>query len=98
MSPHPPELERRYRGLLFAYSPAYRAERGEEIVATLLDLAGPGRRTPNLAEAADLIAGGLRQRLGLASIAGFDAGLGVAAPFALTVAVGISAFACWRVE
>ncbi|MGE5829381.1 MAG: hypothetical protein ACM30G_13645 [Micromonosporaceae bacterium] len=98
MSAGPPKLERRYRRLLFAYSPSYRQARGDEIVATLLDVAGPGRHTPSLAEAADLIVGGLRQRLALASIAGFDAGLAVAAPLALTLAAGISAFAWWRVE
>ncbi len=91
-------LERRYRRLLLSYPPEYRASRGNEIVATLLDVAEPGRRTPRVAEAADLVAAGLRQRLGVAAIAGFDAGLVVAAPVALALAAGISAFAWWRVE
>ncbi len=91
-------LERRYRRLLFAYPAAYRADRGDEIVATLLDLAGPGRRTPRLADTVDLIASGIRRRVGTAALAGFDAGLTVAAPVALALAAGISAFAWWRVE
>ena len=91
-------LERRYRRLLFAYPADYRVRRGDEIVATLLDLAAPGRRFPSFADAADLISGGLRRRLGTASIAGFEAGLALAAPFALAIAAGISAYAWWRVE
>ncbi len=91
-------LERRCRRLLVAYPAAYRADRGDEIVATMLDLTGPDRRSPRLADAADLVASGLRRRLGTAALAGFDAGLTVAAPVALALAAGISAFAWWRVE
>ena len=91
-------LERRYRRLLLAYAPPYRAARGDEIVATLLDLAPPGRRTPRPGEVADLVLSGVRQRLGVGSIAGLDAGFTVAAPVALTLAAGISAYAWWRVE
>jgi hypothetical protein len=57
-------LERRYRRLLLAYPKAYRAERGGEIVGTLLDAAAPDRRRPAFREAAALIFGGLRVRLG----------------------------------
>jgi len=57
-------LERRYRTLLRAYPAGYRAERGDEIVGTLLDGAADGRRRPGLREAASLILGGLRTRLG----------------------------------
>ena len=60
-------LARRYRRLLFAYPVAYRTRRADEIVGTLLDLAAPGRRRPTLAEAADLIAGGVRHRWGCSS-------------------------------
>jgi hypothetical protein len=91
-------LERRCRRLLRAYPADYRSHRGDEIVATLLDTTPPGRRSPQLADAADVVVGGLRHRLGVASIAGFDAGLGVAAPVALALAAGISVFAWWRVE
>jgi hypothetical protein len=86
------------RVLLLAYPRAYRIERGEEILSTLIDAAGPGQRLPALADASDVLAAGLRQRLGIPSLAGFDAGLVAAAPIALTLAAGISAFAWWRVE
>ncbi len=57
-------LERRYRRLLVAYPAGYRDRRADEIVGTILDAAPPGRRRPSLADAADLVAGGLRQRIG----------------------------------
>jgi hypothetical protein len=96
--PAPSTLERRYRTLLRAYPARYRAERGEEILGTLLDLAGPDRRSPRISDAADLVASGLRYRLGMGTVAGLDGGLATAAPIALCVAAGISAFAWWRVE
>jgi hypothetical protein len=86
------------RALLLAYPRSYRAERGEEILSTLLDSAVPGQRLPRAADAADVVAAGLRVRLGIPSMAGFDAGLAAAAPIALALAAGISAFAWWRVE
>src|SRR5688500_2615879 len=91
-------LARRYRRLLVAYPHAYRTQRGDELVATLVDVAEPGRRMPRLGDSVDLIASGLRRRLGTATIAGFDAGLGIAAPVALALAAGIALFAWWRVE
>ena len=39
-------LERRYRRWLLACPAEYRRERGDELVATLLDLAGPNRTRP----------------------------------------------------
>ncbi|MEU4427969.1 hypothetical protein AB0F81_45725, partial [Actinoplanes sp. NPDC024001] len=58
------DLERRYRRLVRIFYPAgYRAERGTEIVGTYLALASPDRRWPSAADAGDLAAGGLRQRL-----------------------------------
>jgi len=86
------------RALLLAYPRTYRAERGEEILSTLLDSAVPGQCLPRAADAADVVAAGLRVRLGTPSMAGFDAGLAAAAPIALALAAGISAFAWWRVE
>ena len=56
-------LRRAYRWLMWAYPRAYRQERGTELMTTLLDDATPGRRRPTLAEAVDLIRGGLRARL-----------------------------------
>lgn len=58
------DLEGRYRALLRAYPKRYRAERGDEIVGTLLDAAAPGQRRPTAREAASLILGGLRTRTG----------------------------------
>ncbi|GAA5066393.1 hypothetical protein HNP84_001147 [Thermocatellispora tengchongensis] len=55
-------LERRYRRLLLAYPPGYRAAHGEELIGTLLETAAPGRATPPLAEAVALVHGGLRAR------------------------------------
>lgn len=52
-------LRRRYQRLLFAYPPAYRDRRGEEIVGTLLDLADTGQRWPAPREVAALLVGGL---------------------------------------
>jgi hypothetical protein len=57
-------LERRYRAFLRAYPAEYRRRRGEEMVATLMDTARPGRRWPEVAEVADLVLSGLRERVG----------------------------------
>jgi hypothetical protein len=91
-------LEQRCRRLLLAYPRDYRAERGDEIVSTMLDAMPAGRRWPDPADAADVVAGGLRHRLGTASLVGFDEGLALAAPVALSLAAGIAGFAWWRVE
>jgi hypothetical protein len=58
-------LERHYRRLLLAYPLDYRERRAEEMLATLLDDAAAGQRRPTWDEAADLIVGGIRQRLQL---------------------------------
>src|ERR1700733_2274034 len=55
-------LERRARRLLRAYPAAYRADRGEEIIGTLLEAVPPGREWPPSREAAALIAAGLHAR------------------------------------
>jgi hypothetical protein len=57
-------LERRYRALLRAYPRAYRAERGDEIVGTLLDDSRPDQRWPSGRDVRALALGGLRQRAG----------------------------------
>jgi hypothetical protein len=74
-----------YRKLLLTYPAGYRAERGEELVGTYLEMAGD-RKRPRLADATDLILGGLRQRLRGAGLAGIADGLPIAA--ALTMAAG----------
>jgi len=55
-------LERRARWLLRAYPAAYRADRGEEIIGTLLEAVPPGRAWPPSRETAALVAAGLRAR------------------------------------
>ena len=55
-------LERRARWLLRAYPAAYRADRGEEIIGTLLEAVPPGRDWPPSRETVALVAAGLRAR------------------------------------
>jgi hypothetical protein len=55
-------LERRTRMLLRAYPPAYRRDRGEEILGTLLEATPPGRTWPVPRDAWSLIRGGLAAR------------------------------------
>jgi hypothetical protein len=55
-------LERRARRLLRAYPQPYRSERGEEILATVLEAAPAGRDWPTAREAWSLITCGLRVR------------------------------------
>src|SRR5688572_22263782 len=91
-------LERRYRRLLAAYPAGYRADRGPEILGTLLDGAPPGRAWPRPAEAVDIVQAGLLERARIAAVPGLAGGLTTAAPLALALAAGISAFLWWRVE
>ncbi len=58
-------LARRYRALLRAYPKAWREQRGDELLGTLLDAAEPGRRRPNVRESASIVVQGLQERLGL---------------------------------
>jgi hypothetical protein len=55
-------LERRARWLLRAYPAAYRADRGEEIIGTLLEAVPPGRDWPSARETVALAAAGLSAR------------------------------------
>lgn len=57
------QLERRYRRLLIAYPPAYRGERSEEMIDTLMSVTGDDRRWPLSGEAVALVIHGLRTRL-----------------------------------
>lgn len=56
-------LERRYRRLIVLFPAEHRREYAEEMIGVLLASAPRGRRRPGLADALDLIAGGLRARL-----------------------------------
>jgi hypothetical protein len=56
-------LERRYRRMLVAYPDSYRQDRGDEIVATLLEMAAPNRRWPAPKEVAGLLSGAARTHI-----------------------------------
>ncbi|WP_433245514.1 hypothetical protein ACQPYK_43560 [Streptosporangium sp. CA-135522] len=56
-------LERRYRRLLLGYPRAYRSGYGDELIATLLDTAEPGRTLPAARESFALVVGGVRTRM-----------------------------------
>lgn len=58
-------LERAYRRLVACYPRSFRRENTEEIIAVLLATASGGQRRPSPAEAADLLRGAARMRLGL---------------------------------
>lgn len=64
MPPTRDKLARRYRRLLVCYPRQYRRARGDEIVATFLELAPPDRTRPTAREAVNLVLHGLRCRLG----------------------------------
>ena len=86
-------VEGRYRWLLLAYPARYRAERGEEILATLLEAADSSRRRrPTVQEAVDLLGSGLVSRLGFGHVPGLAAGAAIAAPVALALAGGLGVF------
>lgn len=91
-------LARRFHKLMIAYPSGYRQRRADEIVGTLLDAAAPGQTRPSLADAADLLAGGLRQRIGLDADADLAAGCALAGPVALALAAGLSGFLWLSVE
>jgi hypothetical protein len=57
-------LERRCRTLLRAYPRWYRRQRGDEMLATLLEASQPGQSWPSARDARALILGGLRVRAG----------------------------------
>ncbi|MBX7265937.1 hypothetical protein KIF24_07765 [Micromonospora sp. Llam7] len=85
-------LERRYRRLLLAYPADYRRDRGDEIVGTYLDLADGGRRWPSPSDAADLVRGGLRQRLRSAGATDLIPGVRLAGLLALATATFLAGF------
>jgi hypothetical protein len=89
-------LERRYRLLLRAYPRSYREHRGEEMLDTLLEAAGPDRKTPTWRDAADLVGGGVRERAGAHAVPGFANGLRLAGPIALAMVAGVTGSA-WLV-
>lgn len=82
------ELEQRYHRLLRFYPPSYRDRRGEEMVGTLVESAAPGQTRPSRADRADLIAGAVREWLGIHAVRGLAPGLRVVAPIMLVLAAG----------
>ncbi|MFC3500580.1 hypothetical protein ACFOOK_06300 [Micromonospora krabiensis] len=84
------DLERRYLRLLGAYPADYRRSRGAEIVGTYLDLARPDQRWPSGADVADLVRGGLRQRLRAAGAADLLPGVRLAAVLAFLTATALA--------
>lgn len=77
-------LERRCRILMLAYPAAYRRERADEMLGTLLDMTPEGRTWPLRRDVAALVLGGLRarsaqnRRLGIVTDLRFAAMLGCA--------------------
>ena len=67
-------LERRYRRLLAWYPAEHRRVHSEEMIGVLLATAGQGQRRPSLADALDLIKGGLQARLRRGRYEGGDIG------------------------
>ena len=57
-------LEARYRRILRLLPPSYREQRGEEILSTLLDAAGEGKRWPSVAQVTSLASLAMRLRVG----------------------------------
>lgn len=58
------ELEKRYARVLRLYPAGYRHERGDELMATLLEAAGDGRKWPAARESVALTIGALREHAG----------------------------------
>ncbi|MGW4643259.1 hypothetical protein ACWEN6_32405 [Sphaerisporangium sp. NPDC004334] len=54
--------ERAARRLMLAYPPRYREHRGDELLATLQDLAEPGQTRPTLRDSLDMVRGGIALR------------------------------------
>ena len=80
-----------YRRLLLAYPKRYRRERGRELVDLYREVSGD-RRRPRPADAADLILGGVRERLRAAGLAGIADALPTAAVFVLTALSALSVY------
>jgi hypothetical protein len=89
------ELERRYRRLLRVYPRRYQRERADEMVATLMEGAGPDQRRPARGEVTDLLRGALRERLGLHAVPGLAAGLRLAGPVGVVIAAVVAAAYWW---
>jgi hypothetical protein len=90
------KLERRCRMLLRAYPAAYRSERGEEIIGTLLEATPPGRAWPRSRDLRSLLAGSLRARAAQNRERTTAANLRVAALAGIAAYVALSATSVLR--
>ena len=96
-----PALERRYRRLLAWFPAEHRREYAEEMISVLLASTPEGRRRPRLADAFDLMTGGLRARLsrrgaGLSDAHWPDALAVCSVALPVTLLACVSAFAAWQ--
>lgn len=91
-------LELRYRRLLRAYPASYRAERGEEILATYMDTAPPDRARPSIADVWDVLSSATRQWLRGPGSRGPLAGAQWAGALGLAAATGLAAYWLMFVE
>jgi len=85
----PSRLERRARLLLRAYPPGYRADRGEEMLDTLLEATPDGRDWPSARDCWSLLAGGTRARRAI------NRQLGPAASLRQAVVLGLTLYLSW---
>jgi hypothetical protein len=83
-------LERRCRALLRAYPGEFRAERGDEVLATMLD-ANAGRRAPRPGDVLDVVAHGLALRVRMAlPLWGDSAAIALVGALTIGVALGVA--------
>ena len=85
----PSRLERRVRLLLRAYPKGYRADRGEEMLATLLEATPDGRDWPSARDSWSLLAGGTRARRAS------NLRLGPATSLRQAVVLGLALYVSW---
>jgi hypothetical protein len=82
-------LERRARWLLRVYPAAYRRERGDEMIGTLLEATPEGRAWPRLRDARALVIGGLQAHAGQSRQCTTPANLRVAVMVGLALYVSV---------
>ncbi len=83
-------LEAGYRFLLRAYPRRYQRQRGEELLATLMDSAQPAQTRPRPAETADVLGHALRLRTGLTMQTTVGRAVALAAPIGVAIAAGLA--------
>jgi hypothetical protein len=86
------DLHQRYVRLLKFYPKAYREQRGDEILATLMEASPSDREHPALGDAVDIALHGVQMRLGLSSDRFAGRVLEVAAAPGLAIAAAFSVF------